>query len=82
VLRPRFLAIAVHEPADQIRDAGRGEVAGLGAAPVVLSLRLDDGPLIEVAARYSTRVLLAGPFRTVALPGCAQAPPEPPQHHR
>jgi hypothetical protein len=30
VLRPRFLELAVHEPADQIRIADDGEVRGLG----------------------------------------------------
>jgi len=61
-LVPRTLALSVRLPDDAIREAGRGEVRGLGRDPLIVKLRLEDGPLVEVAGRSRDSTLLAGPF--------------------
>ena len=66
-LFPRVVALPVRLPEDSIREAEPGEVTGLGRAPMVIELRLDDGPLMTVAAADRDRTLLAGPFLAAAV---------------
>jgi hypothetical protein len=77
ILRPRTEAWPVSGPDRPIRQTFRVEVAGLGAAPVVLTLRLDDGRTIQVAAREADRTALAGPFLAAVIPSLPRAPTEP-----
>lgn len=69
LLFPRVVALPVRIPEDVIREAAFTEVRHLGYRPVVISLRLDDGPLVDVAAAGTDRTLLAGPFLAAAIPG-------------
>jgi len=62
----------VRLPEDSIRPATRSEFQGLGYAPLVIELRLDDGALVAVAARPWDREQLAGPFLAAAV---ASMPP-------
>jgi hypothetical protein len=71
---PRLMALRVRLPEDSIRAATRNECRGLGADPLVIELRLDDGALVEVAARQWHREQLAGPFLAAAV---ASLPPHP-----
>jgi hypothetical protein len=70
--RPRLLALRVRLPEDSIQVAARNEFRGLGRAPVIIDLRLDDGALVRVAARQRDRDELAGPFLAAAV---ASLPP-------
>jgi hypothetical protein len=77
VFLPRLLTFAVRGPGDALRRSCRPEISWLGAEPVVLSLQLDDGRQLDIAARGSDRTALVGPFLTAAIPGLPQAPIEP-----
>jgi hypothetical protein len=79
LLRTRLVALPATGPDRAIQPTYRTEVAGLGDVPVVLTLRLDDGRTIEVAARGADLLALAGPFLTAAIPGLPVAPPERPR---
>jgi len=68
-LFPRLTALPVRIPEDALRSAGHREVRRLGADPLVILLRLDDGTFAEVAARSEDRRHLVGPFVAAALPG-------------
>lgn len=68
-LWPQFTALPVRLPEDNIRDARPHEISGLGNYPVVITLRLDDGRMIDVAASEDDRSLLAGPFCVAAIHG-------------
>jgi hypothetical protein len=68
-LFPRTTALAIRMPEDVIRDATRREISHLGLQPHVITLRLDDGQLIELAAGEGERTCLAGPFMAAAIPG-------------
>jgi len=74
-LLPRVVALPVRLPEDSIRAAEPGEVSGLGPTPLVIELRLDDGPLLAVAAAARDRTLLAGPFLAAAVSSLR------PRHH-
>lgn len=66
---PRMTALPVRLPEDVIREARPAEISGLGLHPAVITLRLDDDQLIEVAAAEQYRSLLVGPFCAAAIPG-------------
>lgn len=82
LLFPRVLIIPARIPEDTIQDADRDRILGLGIRPIAVSLRLDDGRLVEVAAARTDRTLLAGPFLAAAIPGLPQAPADRPKHGR
>src|SRR5215212_12249753 len=50
LLLRRISSLSVRMPEEALRNAWPGEVRGLGRAPVVVLLRLDDDDLVEVAA--------------------------------
>jgi hypothetical protein len=77
LLRPRTVALPVRGPDHPIRAAGRIELAGLGSLPVVITLRLDDGRMVDIAAREADRTALAGPFLAAAISGLPRAAKEP-----
>jgi hypothetical protein len=77
LLCPRTIALPVCRADRPIRGTDRSEVGGLGVEPVVLSLTLDDGRSVDVAARNRDLDALAGPFLAVLIPGLPQAPTEP-----
>lgn len=68
-LYPRIAALAVRLPEDRIREASPTEISGLGRHPVVITVRLDDGQLIDIATTEQNRSLLVGPFCAAAIPG-------------
>jgi hypothetical protein len=74
---PRLVALRVRLPEDSIRAATRSEFDGLGAAPLVIDLRLDDGALVAVAARPWHREQLAGPFLAAAVTSLPPRTQEP-----
>lgn len=78
LLLPRMEALPVRLPEDDIHDAKPHTVRGLGAFPVVISLRLDDGDIVEVASAAADRTLLAGPFLAAVIPGLGGARRERP----
>jgi hypothetical protein len=78
LLIPRMEALPVRLPEDDIHDAKPHTVRGLGAFPVVISLRLDDGAVVDVAAAAADRTLLAGPFLAAVIPGLGGARRERP----
>jgi hypothetical protein len=65
---PRIEALQVRTPDDRVRETTAHEIPGLGAAPVAVVLRLDDGTLLEVACPGTARDLLVGPFLAAAVP--------------
>jgi hypothetical protein len=75
---PRLVAMRVRLPEDSIRVVPRSEFRGLGPAPVVIDLRLDDGALVTVAARPWDREQLAGPFLAAAV---ESLPPRSQERH-
>lgn len=83
-VRPRTTALAVRLPEDVTREAREDEISGLGPHPVVITLRLDDDLLIDVASSEQDRSLLVGPFWAAAIPGLRSGqveriPPRPGQ---
>jgi hypothetical protein len=66
---PRITALPVRLPEDVIREARPAEIQGLGLHPAVITLRLDDEQLIDVATAERNRSLLVGPFCAAAIPG-------------
>jgi hypothetical protein len=58
----RVDAFPVRFPEGTVRRISRETAKGLGPAPVMVLLRLDDGGLVELAARREARELVAGPF--------------------
>jgi hypothetical protein len=82
LLFPRVLALPVRIPEDVIREASFTQVRRLGYRPVVIRLRLDDGPLVDVAAAGADRTLLAGPFLAAAIPGLPRGRRERPNLDR
>jgi hypothetical protein len=76
LVRARVRVLAVRTPEEPLRVTRRGEVRRLGAAPLAVVLRLDDGSLVEVAARDSARTHLVGPFFAAAIPGLSSGPRE------
>lgn len=78
VLLPRVRALAVRMPEEGLRDTASREVRRLGAAPVVVLLRLDDDSLVEVATAQVHRHDLVGPFLAAAIPGLPRGPREQP----
>ena len=67
VLVPHTVALAVCGTDRALRRTSRLEVSGLGGDPVVLTLVLDDGRVVEVAARSRDRMALAGPYLVAAI---------------
>jgi hypothetical protein len=76
LVRVRVRVLAVRTPEEPLRVTRRGEVRRLGAAPLAVVLRLDNGSLVEVAARDSARTQLVGPFFAAAIPGLPNGPRE------
>jgi hypothetical protein len=76
LVRVRVRVLAVRTPEEPLRVTRRGEVHRLGAAPLAVVLRLDNGSLVEVAARDSARTHLVGPFFAAAIPGLSSGPRE------
>lgn len=62
--------LPVRFPEGMVTRAAHPQVKGLGPAPVVVRLRLDDDRLIELTAPGEARELVAGPF----LAACVLAP--------
>jgi hypothetical protein len=60
--RPRVRPFAVRVAEGAVDTAPRGEVSGLGAHVVMMSLRLDDERHVIVAAPESARALISGPY--------------------
>jgi hypothetical protein len=60
-----------------VRRTAKSEVPGLGAEPVVFTLRLDAGGLVDLAARGQDASALAGPFLAAVIPGLPPAATEP-----
>jgi hypothetical protein len=58
----RYSALPVAEVSGQLVPAASEDIKGLGAAPVVLTLALDDGRTAEVAARAEDRDDVVGPY--------------------
>jgi hypothetical protein len=77
VLRPRVLTLAVRTPEHARRTTTRWEITGLGRNPVVLALRLDDGIVVELAARDTGASALVGPFLAASMPDLPPAAIEP-----
>jgi hypothetical protein len=71
-------AYPVRLPEDVIHEVSPREVTGLGPRPLAITLRLDDGPLIYLAAGEGDRTALAGPFLAVAVAGAKAGPRENP----
>ena len=67
VLVPHTVSLAVCGTDRALRRTSRLEVSGLGGDPVVLTLVLDDGRVVEVAARSRDRMALAGPYLVAAI---------------
>ena len=74
-------ALPVRIPEDVIHPAPDG-VRGLGSRPQLLRLRLDGGPLVELATAGESRTLLVGPFMAAAIPGLPTAPADRPPRRR
>jgi hypothetical protein len=72
----RVRVLAVRTPEERLRVTWRREVRRLGAEPLAVVLRLDDGRLIEVAAPAKARTELVGPFFAAAIPGLTGGPRE------
>ena len=68
----RIVALPVRLPEDDIRQL-TCRTRGLGADPLRVGLRLDDGTIVEVAAAAGDRTLLVGPFLAAAIPGLPPA---------
>jgi hypothetical protein len=73
---PRVVALPVRIPEDSIRHLPAEDVRGLGSAPQVLGLRLDDGQLVEVATASAAHSVVVGPFIAAAMTGLPTAPSE------
>jgi hypothetical protein len=73
VVRPRTEVFAACGAPHGVRRTGRCEVSGLGADPVALTLRLDAGGIVDVAARGRDATALAGPFLVAVLSGMPRA---------
>jgi hypothetical protein len=76
LVRVRLRVLAVRTPEEPLRVTGRGEVRRLGAGPLAVVLRLDDGSLVEIAAPARARTQLVGPFFAAAIPGLTGGPRE------
>jgi hypothetical protein len=68
-LRPYPVPVPARFPDGVMHGVSRSSVPGLGDAPLVLPVQLDDGPIVEVAAAQSDRTLLVGPFLAAAMDG-------------
>ncbi len=62
----RFAALPVAAVTSPPTKGDPTGVKGLGPAPVVVSLRLDDGSVIELAAAHDDDVRILGPYADVA----------------
>jgi hypothetical protein len=62
VCRARVRPFAVRVAEGAVDTAPLGEVPGLGGHVVLMSLRLDDGTHVLVAAPESARALISGPY--------------------
>lgn len=58
----RVVPFAVRVAEGAVDTAPPGEVSGLGGHVVMMSLRLDDGSHVVVAAPESARALISGPY--------------------
>ena len=66
----RVDVLPVRFPEGAVTSISREEARGLGPAPIVVLLRLDDNRLIELAAPAEAHDLVAGPF----LAACVMSP--------
>jgi hypothetical protein len=71
-------AVPVRIPEDAIRPVPHEVPRRLGPNPQALRLRLDDGPVVEIATTSDSRSLIAGPFLAAAIPGLPTAPADRP----
>lgn len=78
LLFPRTVPLAVRKVEGAVRNARYREVGRLDAAPLLITLRLDDGMSVEVAAPAADRAALAGPYLAAAIPGLPPARTERP----
>lgn len=76
ILCPRTVVLPACFPDQAIRNTTKLELGGLGANPVVFPVRLDDGRVVEVAAREADISALAGPFLAAAIPGVGRKAPQ------
>ncbi len=77
LLRPATVALPARFP-DRVWAVCGWRVYGLGAAPLLLPVQLDDATVVEVAAAESDRTPLVGPFLAAAIPGLPKAQKERP----
>jgi hypothetical protein len=75
VLRPRPETLAVRSSEHALHTT-RSEVPGLGRNPVVVGLRLDDGSVVQLAARDTGTDDLVGPFLAASMRGLPPAAAE------
>jgi hypothetical protein len=68
----RIVALPVRLPEEDIKPPA-DHPRGLGADPLSIALRLDDGAIIDVAAAVQDRMVLVGPFLAAAIPGLPPA---------
>jgi hypothetical protein len=66
----RVDVLPVRFPEGAVTSTSREEARGLGPAPIMVLLRLDDNRLIELAAPAEAHDLVAGPF----LAACVMSP--------
>jgi hypothetical protein len=70
---PRVRPFAVRVAEGAVDSAPRGEVPGLGRHVVTMSLRLDDGSHVVVAAPESARAVISGPYLAAQVMTAAQS---------
>jgi hypothetical protein len=67
-------AMAVTRVTEAISSRGADDIRALGDAPLVMSLELDGGAKVELAAPTDVRGLMVGPFGDTSEPHDAGAP--------
>lgn len=77
LLGHRTMALPVRIPDEEVRSTAGGQVRGLGREPLVLSLKLDGGEIVDVAVPVEARSHVVGPYLAAAIPGLPAAQAEP-----
>jgi hypothetical protein len=77
VLWAKVQPLAVHFAEGGVACATSGVGRGLGKRPLLLSLRLDDGRLADLAAPRNARGVVAGPYLVAQLHAEPSQPPDP-----
>lgn len=62
MMMPRLLVLAVTDGVEAAQAADHEKVKGLGDSPVTMRFKLDDGAVIEIAAKGESSALAQGPF--------------------